>query len=338
MASFDTLKSGTIRVRILVKNGSKSERLQKTFPSMEEARVWADKVESRNAVVCNVPESVTVDDLHKAHLLRAVGPSTIEREEGHYKHLKPTFGKSIPERLTQSDVDKYIEKALKTRHWNTIRREVIYLKSLLKRVESNPLANLKVKGESTSVKRPITASDYKALLEATREKNRWIIRLLMESGWRRAEIWSLRPCDVRLEDNIADFPDAKTHDERMRTFTDDCRLLLEQVIKEHLESGRKDTERLCRFSRPNGISVMFIRSREKAGLGDHVHPHNFRHGFITRAQNFFGLTVSDVMMFTGHRDKKTVMRYTQPMVEVARAKMKGVRRTEVGQVKEENWD
>ncbi|MGL4755401.1 MAG: tyrosine-type recombinase/integrase, partial [Aeromonadaceae bacterium] len=218
------------------------------------------------------------------------------------------------------------------------RREVIYLKSLLKRVAANPLANLKVKGEITSVKRPITASDYKALLEATRQKNRWIIRLMMESGWRRSEIWNLRPCDLRLEDYIADFPDAKTHDQRMRTFTEDCRLLLEQVIKDHLAKGKKETDRLTDFKRPNGISVMFIRSRKKAGLGDHVHPHNFRHGFVTRAQNFFGLTVSDVMMFTGHRDKKTVMRYTQPMVDVARAKMKGVRRTEVGQVTEESWD
>lgn len=338
MAGFDTLRSGAVRARVYDKTSGKPKRLARVFPSEAEAVAWAQKVESRNAILSNDETVMTVRDLHRTHMLRAVGASTIEREEGHFKHLAPKFGKKDPLLITESDVVAYVEKALQAREWNTVRRELIYLKTLLNKLPMHPLHNYKIKGEVVKTKRPITASDYKQLLTAVPPRHVWVVRLMMESGWRRAEVWALRPCDIRLEDNVADFPDAKTHDMRMRTFTDDCRALLAEVIAEHKAKGRKDDERLCRFNRPNGLSVMFVRSRRKAGLGEHVHPHNFRHGFITRAQNFFGLTVSDVMMFTGHKDKKTVMRYTQPMVEVARAKMQGVRRQEVGQFKEESWD
>lgn len=349
MASFKERGNGKIWVRVLVKEGNKNKQLTYTANSMEEAKQWAEQMEARRALERGEGESMTVLDLHNAYAGRGVSQATKEADEYRITRMLDFLGgvrdgdseaaaaakraRVTAEMATPAKCEDYLYQT--HLHFNTLRRDVIYLRCILRRGSYTHLDKMVIGSERIERKRLPTYDEYNQLLRHAGPAHRWIIMLLFESGWRRSEVYQLRPRDVRLGENpVADFIDVKTGQRKVRIMTDSCAVLLAEILADHARRGRGPNDRICRYSSAHEITQMIRRSRQAAGLGEHVHAHAFRHLFITEMQSKAHLTGREVMDFTGHTDIQTVMRYTQATAQVARAKARGIDRAKptVGRV------
>lgn len=338
MASYAQRANGNIWVRVSVKKDGKYKQLTYTAKSMEEAKMWASRHEAGEQMERDGGQGMTVLQLHNAYMLRTISESTRSMDEYRIGRLLDYFGGAkkeegevkrlakwmmvIPTDIKPQGVEEYLRQT--TNDFNTLRRDIFHLRRILRNGDFTHLDKVKIGNERIRAKRLITESEYKTLLSFALPHHRWLIRLLCESGWRRGEVFNLRPCDIHFgQVPIADFKDVKSGEPRVRYMTDACQALLRDVVAEHLALGRSREARLCQFKSAHEITQMMRKTREKAGLGDHIHPHAFRHLFITKAQGVLGLTAKDVMHFTGHEDVQTVMRYTQPDMRLALDKMRG---------------
>lgn len=338
MASFTVKPNGKVWVRVSQKKDGKFSQLSYTANSMEEAQLWAARMEAGQVMEREGGEAMTVLQLHHAYMLRTVSESTRSIDEYRIVRLLDYFGgvtkadgdakrrakwaALAPTDIKPNQVEEYLRQT--HRSFNTLRRDIFHLRRLLRNGSFSHLDKVKIGNEKIKAKLLISEQEYQRLLSYALPQHRWIIRLLCESGWRRGEVFNLRPCDLHLGNvPVADFKDVKSGDPKVRYMTDACKEVLREVVSEHLALGRGRETRLCTFKSAHEITQMVRRTRQKAGLGEHIHPHAFRHLFITKAQGEFGLTAKDVMQFTGHEDVTTVMRYTQPDMKLALDRMRG---------------
>lgn len=339
MASFKERAGGTVWVRVSVKIDGKYKQLTHTAANMEEAKLWAARQEAGQKLESKGGQGMTVFELHCAYMNRTPNPSTkafikycLNRalnwfggvNEGDSLETKQAKRNTLmPHNITPNKVEEYLRQP--NYDFNTLRCDILYLRRILRIGGFNHLDGVRIGGERVKPKRLITQEEYQQLLNVAMTKHIWMIRLLFESGWRRGEVFNLRPCDLRFGSNpVADFLDVKSGEPRVRVMTEGCQAVLMDLVAEHIRQGKDQYTRFCTYHNPREISQMILRYRRRAGLGDHVHPHAFRHRFITAAQSNAGLTAKEVMLYTGHTDVNTVNRYTQPDPKLAQEKMRRI--------------
>ncbi|NJI25773.1 site-specific integrase [Aeromonas veronii] len=348
MASFKERAGGTVWVRVSVKIDGKFKQLTYTAANMEEAKLWAARVKSEDTLEKTGGDGMSVFELHNAYLQRNVAAKTKLLYNDRMRHALNWFGEVkagdseqtrlakwmtvMPHMITPVKVEDYLR--LSTYDFNTLRRDMLHMRSVLQSGGYYHIDHVKIGGEIIRKKRLITEDEYERLLAVVEPNHLWIIKLLFESGWRRKEIFELRPIDLRFgSDPLADFRDAKSGESKVRMFTESCQEVLMDLVAEHERQGKKPTDRLCPYKNIIYINQLVSKYRTRAGLGKHVYPHAFRHRFITDAQSKAGLTAREVMLYTGHTNINTVLRYTQADPELAREKMRRLNRPEKQDVK-----
>lgn len=184
-------------------------------------------------------------------------------------------------------------------------------------LSAHPMAKMKPPQVPEQPVPVLTDAQVKALLDTCKTKtfldvrDTAIIRLLADTGMRRAELLGLTVVDVDLDQEVA-LVLGKGRRERACPFGRRTALALDRYLRQrarHPHADRSERLWLARGGELNesGLATMLRRRGIAAGIGP-VHPHLFRHYFADRwlAQ---GGNEGDLMRLTGWRTREMVTRY-----------------------------
>lgn len=201
---------------------------------------------------------------------------------------------------------------------STVREEVQTINKLFRWVERemifgdqqivSPASNIALPPPSKPCTRVVERAELDRLMAELNPLMAEIIELAYETAMRRAEITKLLPRHLNLEERTLNVEDGKTGN-RVVPLT---RRAVE-LLRGALERSLTHRSRLYSVA-PHSISTAVRRARERAGLGDHVRMHQLRHTRITEVAKK-GFNQAQIMMVSGHRDTRSVQRYTHLSVK-----------------------
>ncbi len=313
MASLRQLRSGLFNVQIRLSN---SKPLSRSFETRDEAERWAMEKERelRNLPPAKDEEPalsfLSLGERYCNSVLRGRPTrwTTMYRIERIAPHL-PEDAKKI----TKLDVNRYrlmrLEKVapvtcrdelqLIHRIYRWAHRELILDKTLY----PSPCLEIPMPPTSKPRNRVVEPDELQNLLTKLSPTMRAIVEIAYETAMRRSEIIKLTPKVVHLEDRIASVVGGKTGDRSVPL----TRRAVE-LLREAVEGCPAPEARLFPVT-PHSVSTAVRRARERVGLDEDVRLHQLRHTRISIVARK-GFNQAQIMMVSGHRDSRSVQRYT----------------------------
>lgn len=309
MASFRKLKSGKWNVQVRV-TGHKP--CSATFNTKNEAKAWA-----KQTVISLKDDRAEFDLLELGEKYCAIGlkgkPSQFET----HKQLGRICGVlqklSLPLNLGDmkpEHINAYRIHRLQTVATATCRKEIMLISRICRWAKreylfdlGDPVEGVALPSPSKPCNRVVEPHEVKMLLGAMSPIMAAIVEVAYETAMRRGEIVKLTPRDLNLEERFLTVVDGKTGD-RVVPLT---RRAVE-LLSEASEKCGSPTQRLYPIE-PHGVSAAFRKARKRVGLEDDVRLHQLRHTRITMVARK-GFNQAQIMMVSGHRDVRSVQRYT----------------------------
>ncbi len=308
MASIRQLKSGKFNVQIRLKG---NKPLSKSFDSIEHAQQWIQEQEPQRPS----PQSSTPTFWELSALYCTSIKSRRASHEIAYPRLK-RISCQLPNLVTDikpQHINDYKNKRLLEVSGVTVRDEIQLVhrvirwaisEFLLENILSHsPCANIKLPKPSKPRSKVVTKEELNTLLALLSPTVKVIIELAYETAMRRTEITSLQKQHIFLSDRTLMVVNGKTGDRLVPLTTRATRLLTEQC-----DALSNPTSRLFNIA-PHSVSTALRRARQKAGLSSDIRMHQLRHTRITLAAKA-GLNQQQLMIVSGHRDTRSVSRYT----------------------------
>ena len=217
-------------------------------------------------------------------------------------------------KITLQDVNAYRQTRLEEVSTTTCRDELMMIRRVFQwynreyhartgEMLRNPCELLTIPRPSKPRERVVTRDELKCLLRAMSPQMAVIVELAFETAMRRGEILKLRPCDLSLKQRFLRVVDGK---EGSRDVP------LTRRAVELLEGALVPTGKLggpLFDVAPYSVTQAVRRAREVSGLDDDVRFHQLRHSRITEVARM-GLNQAQIMIVSGHRDIRSVQRYT----------------------------
>lgn len=337
MATYTKRNSGRWRARVRRRG---LPTLSREFKTLHEAKTWAagqesdfDRGEWRDR---SSAEATTLHELLEDYL-RDVVPSkrgadveklrikTIQRDPvSRYKLTALT-----PAVVTQWCEDRLAGGAA----GSTVNRELNVLsavinwarKSLMMPID-NPVAMIRRPPQGKARDRRLTVDDRSRLLDAMTDasrpsgghkrkgnyrmgtRNPWLLPLMqlaVETGMRRGELCLAHWKHVDLDAGTLHLPAEITKTGTARTVPLSPAA---QAVLRDLQKNAEDEEARIFPVSPTAITRAWSRARQRAGVDD-LHLHDLRHEAASRLFEL-GLNVMEVAAVTGHRDLRSLKRYT----------------------------
>ncbi|OEJ65645.1 tyrosine-type recombinase/integrase [Magnetovibrio blakemorei] len=151
--------------------------------------------------------------------------------------------------------------------------------------------------------RVVEPHELKLLMSALPPIMAAIVEVAYETAMRRSEILKLTPRDLFLEQRYLNVVDGKTGDRLVPLTRRAVELLTES--SEHCSNPHAKLFPVDAHS----VTTAFRRARQKVGLDEDVRLHQLRHTRITIVARK-GFNQAQIMMVSGHRDVRSVQRYT----------------------------
>lgn len=167
----------------------------------------------------------------------------------------------------------------------------------------NPCDLLTIPRPNKPRDRVVTRKELALLLGAMSPQMAVIVELAFETAMRRGEILKLRPIDLFLEDQFLRVVDGK---EGSRDVPLTRRAV--ELLQGALEVCRDQGGRVFNVA-SYSVTQAVRRAREQVGLDENVRFHQLRHSRITEVARK-GLNQLQIMMVSGHRDIRSVQRYS----------------------------
>lgn len=216
--------------------------------------------------------------------------------------------------ITLQDVNAFKQARLCTVAKTTCRDELMMIKRVFRwyiiehhaktgEMLENPCELLTVPKPDQPCDRVITRDELKLLLSAMSSQMAVIVELAYETAMRRGELLKLTPGDLHLEERFLRVVDGK-EGSRDVPLTRRAVELLEKALDVSMvvDAGIFP---MASYS----VTQAVRRARETVGLDDDVRFHQLRHSRITEVARM-GLNQLQIMMVSGHRDIRSVQRYT----------------------------
>jgi integrase len=243
----------------------------------------------------------------KAHL----SPKSIERESGIInKHLGPAFSGMMGS-IDRSRILAYTNLRLKAgASRESVRKELNILKHLLRiavKLEflaRNPFQDLEqkdwpAKGEERT--RHLSPEEWNALLLHLPKEKRAAAILLVNTGLRRGELFSLEWTDLDFRKGVGYLKKTKPRKPRWFFLTGEMVECLKSIPR------IKGNPKVFSTFTPNALTMAIRRAAKAAGLAD-FRLHDLRHTFATSVrQRGHGLDVLQDLL--GHSDPRQTRRY-----------------------------
>ncbi len=308
MATIRMLPSGRFNVQIRKKN---TPSISRSFDTKDEANQFVRE-----------QEGLGQGDISKAISLLETGERYCRTVlNGHASQSITLYrigllSKHLPNdmrQISKQDVNSYRLMRLETVASVTCRDELQLLQRIYKYAyrelflnseeHPSPVKDVAMPPASKPRSRVVEKDELQRLLKHLSPLMAEIIELAFETAMRRGEIVKLQKKHLHLKDRIASVIDGKTGDRGV------------PLSKRAVELLRMASERCigpnCRLYpvTPHAVSVALRRARKKAGLDSDVRMHQLRHTRITMVARK-GFNQAQIMMVSGHRDSRSVQRYT----------------------------
>ncbi len=325
MASFETLKSGSIRASICV-NGIRDK---KSFGTLKKAKSWARDRESELSKL----EAVTDDTRTFGDMFDRYSKEVSPKKEGaHWEILrlnllKRDFPKLCSKKLVRSkkeDIREWIMVRSENVANSTINRELNLISHCLTMAREdwqwmshNPMLGIKRPKNPKARSRRITEAEihelcfvlgYRDDIEITlkREFVGAAFLFAIETAMRAGEICSLTRSDINFETKVAHLKKTKNGDERDVPLSDRAIEILRKL-------PALDDDETCIFQlTSDSLSTTFRKHRLQTTIEDLTF-HDTRHEATTRLAS--QLHVLSLAKVTGHRDIKELMTYYDESAE-----------------------
>jgi integrase len=306
MANIRSLPSGNWNAQVRLK-GKPAQ--SKTFPTQPLAQAWADQL-----------EAVTKE--HQTHTLYTLGMTyceTLLKGKGSYEHaikivdqLFAAFPQSIHD-ITPQLVNDFKLKRLQTVKPATCRIQLAFMSRFFRFAKRgllidihNPVSDIALPKPDKSSDKVISAGELRQLLNKLSPTMALIVELAYETAMRRSEILKLTVNCLHLEERIADVIDGKNGTRSVPLTLRAIELLKEAqrlALADRASKGRLFTVT------PHSVSQAVRIARNKAGLDSSVRLHQLRHTRITNVAKK-GFNNAQIMIVSGHRDTRSVARYS----------------------------
>jgi integrase len=224
-------------------------------------------------------------------------------------HLGPYFAGNMGD-IDRPRILAYTNKRLETVSRETVRKELTILKHILRVatklqvIDRNPFNDLEqkdwpAKGEERT--RHLTPAEWNRLLFFLPEVKRAAAILLVNTGLRRGELFSLKWTDLNFRSQVGYLKKTKSGKPRWFVMTAEVIEALKAVPRV------KNEARIFSLFSPDALTIAIKRAAKVAGIED-FRLHDLRHTFATSIrQRGAGLDV--VQDLLGHADPRQTRRY-----------------------------
>ena len=301
--------------------------LSRSFIQRSDAEAWARKQE----VLQDQGEVIQVRRDLKAMKLDML----LERYE---REITPLKRGSIPEKarigvmrrhriastslhlLTPSVLASYRDERLKAVSSGSVRREMTVLLHCLKTATTDwgiplpfaSLSTIKRPPDSKGRNRRLKADELPALKSALEQCRNTLVRQVflfaLATGMRRGELLNLEWPNVDWEDRTALLPLTKNGEARLVPLSPAAIQVLIELQKVRQQQPNESLDALVFPITANAFRLAWERLKRRAGVDD-LRFHDLRHEAISRYFEL-GLSVPEVILISGHKDSRTLFRYT----------------------------
>lgn len=308
MATIRQLPSGKFNAQIRIK-GSPSR--SQSFGTREAAESWV--MAQCPTIVTPAQSSITMKDL----ALRYCSTQLRGKPSRHMMLEKmERVAKSFPQpfdSISRTDVNSYRLMRLTQVSGPTVREDIQLINKLFRWAERemvfgerdlpSPAKNIALPPPCKPRSRIVEKSELDLLMSALTPTMALVIEVAFETAMRRSEITKLTPRVLHLEERSLSVIDGKTGD-RIVPLTKRAVGLLRKAQ----EGCRGQDDRLFPVT-PHAVSTAVRRARREVGLDEDVRLHQLRHTRISIVARK-GFNQAQIMMVSGHKDSRSVQRYT----------------------------
>jgi site-specific recombinase XerD len=158
---------------------------------------------------------------------------------------------------------------------------------------------------------------FKAVDSTDNLQHQILLRILLYTGVRVAELCAIRMVDVDLAAGKVFVESGKGDKDRYILFPDAFRLPLKAYVQSRPENEYLFESQLHRPFSVRRVQQIVVEYADRAGIEEKVHPHLFRHQCLTflTAQ---GMTDAAIQLVSGHASKKSLERYQHMSLKDAR--------------------
>ena len=159
---------------------------------------------------------------------------------------------------------------------------------------------------------------FKAVDTTDNLQHQIMLRILLYTGVRVAELCSIRMAQVDLNSGKIFIESGKGDKDRYILFPDQFRLPLKAYVQSHPENEFLfESQHRKQFS-TRRIQQIVEEYGERAGISERVHPHLFRHQCLTWLTSQ-GMSDAAIQLVSGHASKKSLERYQHMSLKDAQA-------------------
>lgn len=306
MANIRSLPSGNWNAQVRIKGKAPQS---KTFSTKADAESWANQL-----------EAVTMDRRH--HTIYTLGMTyceTMLKGKGSYdhalkivEHLGKHFTQPIHEITPQMINDFKIMRLRKVKP-STCRTQLAFMSRFFRFAKRgllidvpNPVSDIALPKPDRSSDKVIHKSELDRLLAKMSPTMQLIVELAYETAMRRSEILKLTKDCLHLSDRIADVIDGKNGTRSVPLTHRAVEIL--QLAQLWATVERHPNSMIFTVT-PHAVSQAVRLARVKAGLDSSVRLHQLRHTRITNVAKK-GFNNAQIMIVSGHRDTRSVARYS----------------------------
>lgn len=315
MATIRELPSGKFNAQIRLKN---APTVSRTFGTHLEATQWAESHEARHKLTTSSSTTISLMDLGRQYCNTVLkGKPSREIALSRVERIVRSLPQDVRE-LTKQDVNTYRQARLAKVSGTTCRDELLFIHRLYRwahremildrTLHPSPCQDIAIPSPNKPRTKVVERSELARLLEALPIAMRPIVELAYETAMRRGEIVKLTAKDIYLDERYLSVIAGKTGDRSVPLTTRAVELL-----RVALEACPYPRSRLFPVT-PHSVSTAVRRARKRARLCDDVRLHQLRHTRITNVAKR-GLNQAQIMMISGHRDVRSVQRYTHLSVQ-----------------------
>lgn len=308
MATIRKTKAGTYNVQIRLKGKLQASR---NFKCKEQATSWAKQkekgIQRKHPFFLDAGYAYCHEVLDRKPS-QGIALNRIDRICQH-----ASLQQSMDE-ITLQDVNSFKQTRLSEVSRTTCRDEIMMIRRVFRwyiiehhaktgEMLKNPCELLTMPKTNKPRDRVVTRKELELLLGAMSPKMAVIVELAFETAMRRGELLKLTPQDLHLEERFLRVVDGK-EGSRDVPLTRRAVELLDGVLGDCVAC----TARIFPVA-SYSVTQAVRRARETVGLDDSVRFHQLRHSRITEVARM-GLNQLQIMMVSGHRDIRSVQRYT----------------------------
>lgn len=308
MANIRRMKSGNWNVQVRI--AGKPARSQ-TFHSRDEAENWARNEES--ILSFKHPKFLEAGLEYCAQVLASKPSQRLSELQIRRIGLRTEFQKPV-DAITLQDVNAYKQNRLSEVTSTTARDDLMMIRRVLRwyvdewlartgEELANPCDRLQLPKARKVRETVISRKQLGLLLDAMTPLMAQVVELAFETAMRRSEILKLVESDLHLEERFLRVVEGK-EGSRDVPLTRRAVALLQYAVNRSDGVGGK----LYPMA-PYSVSQSVRRARQELGMSENIRFHQLRHSRITEVARK-GLNLSQIMVVSGHRDIRSVQRYT----------------------------